>query len=344
MESNVHVGDLDCEIFEQLIDACDPFQILIIADNNTMQFVERLHDITELNIDAIQIQAGEQEKNLNSAAAIWNDLTHNNFRRDGLIINLGGGVITDLGGFVAATFKRGVDFINIPTTLLGMVDAAVGGKTGVDFGDFKNQVGVFQSAKHVFCDVAFLETLPKDELLSGYAEVLKYGLTLDGELWSKCIANDWENHDWNELVKTSVDIKSNVVLEDPFEKGKRKLLNFGHTVGHAIEKMYLHNLEEVKHGYAVAAGMICESMLSEMQGFIDEDQLSHISGYLLDTFPKVNFDEREIDQIIEFMSNDKKNTSKDINFTFLSGVGTGVVNQTASKQDIKIVLKKYRSL
>ena len=334
----ITIGPIENDNFLDLINQYDPEQLIAIVDENTAPFLETIHQITDLNIDAIQLPAGEQFKNINSLAGIWRDLTDNNFRRDGLVINLGGGVITDIGGFAAATYKRGVDFINIPTTLLGMVDAAIGGKTGVDFFDFKNQIGVIKQPKGVYCDVNFLNTLPKDELLSGFAEVVKHGLINDKKYFDYCTSTPFENLDWNKVVKGSVAIKSNIVKADPEERGVRKFLNFGHTIGHAIESHYLEIGNPILHGFAVAKGMILEAKLSVEAGLLSEDEFLHIESTLTNLFPKIAVKENDISSIIQKMKNDKKNHSDAINFTFLQSIGKAVYNQTASEESIAKIL------
>ena len=338
---NVHISPVDNEILIKLIDSYDPTQVIAIVDENTMQFLEEFHYMTDINIDAIQLPAGEEHKNIQTLAGIWKDLTDNNFRRDGLIINLGGGVITDLGGFAAATYKRGVDFINIPTTLLAMVDAAIGGKTGIDFFDFKNQIGVIKDAKAVFCDVKYLETLPKDELLSGFAEVVKHGLVADEKYWRYCTGTPYEELKWTKVVNGSIDIKGGIVARDPEEKGERKLLNFGHTIGHAIESLRLEQGKPILHGFGVAAGMIMEANISMQKGLLSKESYEKIEQKINSLFPKIKFLKSEFPELLEIMKNDKKNNSDEINFTLLEEIGKGIVNQSASKEEIEKAMGSY---
>jgi 3-dehydroquinate synthase len=344
MIHNCTVDSIDSDFFVELINQYDPHQILLIVDENTMQFVERIHQITDYRIDAIQLPAGEEFKTINTVAGIWSDMTQNNFRRNGLVINLGGGVITDMGGFAAATFKRGVDFVNIPTTLLGMVDASIGGKTGVDYQDFKNQVGVIKDAVHVFCDIEFLKTLPETELLSGFAEVIKHGLVRDKAYWLECTTGEYKSLDWQKVVLGSVRIKSEIVAKDPLEKGERKLLNFGHTIGHAIESFYLESGSPILHGNGVAVGMICESHISFQQGLLSEVELQEVAGFISAAYPKLDIVEENFDAFLMRMLNDKKNVSDEINFTLLAEIGIGKVNCTASKDQIVNALVFYQSL
>lgn len=340
MMNNVHISSIDNDIFKQLIESYEPDQIIAIVDENTVGFLEDLHLITDINIDAIQLPSGEQYKNIQSLAGIWSDLTENNFRKNGLIINLGGGVITDLGGFAAATYKRGVDFINIPTTLLSMVDAAIGGKTGIDFLDFKNQIGIIKDAKAVFCDVAFFESLPTEELLSGFAEVIKHGLIADEKYWRYCIGTPYAELKWSKVVKGSIEIKGGIVERDPEEKGERKLLNFGHTIGHAIESLRLEK-KPILHGYGVAAGMIMEAHISLQKGLLNEDSFNKIQDKINGLFPKIAFSNAEFPALLDIMKNDKKNNSNEINFTLLEEIGKGIFNQTASKDEIIKAMEFY---
>ncbi|MCB9195614.1 MAG: 3-dehydroquinate synthase [Flavobacteriales bacterium] len=338
---NVFVGSITQDHLIELINQYDPAQIIAIVDENTAQYLEELHLITDINIDAIQLPSGEEHKNIQTVAAIWRDLTENEFRRDGLIINLGGGVITDMGGFAAATYKRGVDFINIPTTLLSMVDAAIGGKTGIDFFEFKNQIGVIKEAKAVFCDVAFLQTLPKDELLSGFAEVLKHGLIADSKYFDYCTYTEFEKLNWEKVVEGSIRIKGEIVAQDPLERGPRKLLNFGHTIGHALESLRLEQGEPILHGFGVISGMIIETKISFDRGLINEHYFTKVINALDKLYKRVEIIPEDIPQMLERMRNDKKNNSDQINFTLLESIGKGVFNQTAKDVEIEAAIRWY---
>ena len=277
--STVHIGEIAAKGINRLISGYDKEQIVMIADENTINLHPYLLKAVPYleDCEIIQIQSGEEYKTIEMVASIWISLTQMNFRRNALIINLGGGVITDMGGFIASTYKRGIDFINIPTTLLAMVDASVGGKTGIDLANFKNQIGVFNEPQAVFCDSAFLESLPKRQLISGYAEVLKHGLIRSEEYWLKSIEKPVFKQDWNYIITESVKIKNDIVTNDPEEKGERKLLNFGHTIGHAIESFLLESERKILHGEAIAAGMICESFLSHQKRDLPQAQLKEIT-------------------------------------------------------------------
>lgn len=338
---NVYVGSITQDYFTELIVQYDPSQIIAIVDENTAPYLEELHLITDINIDAIQVPSGEMHKNIQTVAAIWKDLTDNRFRRDGLVINLGGGVITDMGGFAAATYKRGVDFINIPTTLLAMVDAAIGGKTGIDFFDFKNQIGIIKDARAVFCDVTFLQTLPKEELMSGFAEVLKHGLIADSKYFDYCTYTDFDKLKWEKVVQGSIRIKEHIVSQDPYEKGLRKLLNFGHTVGHALESVRLEKGAPILHGFAVVAGMLIEAKMAFEKEMINEHYFTKLTNALDKLYERITISDEEIPLFIDKMKNDKKNNDNQINFTLLNGLGSGIHDQTASNEEIIAAIKWY---
>ncbi len=258
---------------------------------------------------------------------VWEALSDLDADRKSLVINLGGGVVTDLGGFVASTFKRGVDFINVPTTLLSMVDASVGGKTGVDLGPLKNQIGVINQPKMVLVVTSFLKTLEERQLHSGYAEMLKHGLIQDSTYWE--ILKSVSTFDGiDSLVQTSVGIKNKVVIEDPTEKGLRKILNFGHTLGHAIESYFLESEvhETLLHGEAIAIGMILEGYLSHKLSGLPENEMNDIKSTFLSRYEKVSFTEEDIHNILSLLKFDKKNSHGKINFVLLEQIGKPVID------------------
>lgn len=339
-----YIASLEDSKLAKIMNGYDPEQVIVLVDEHTFPFIEKLQSLVSYALNAIQLPSGEEHKTINTVAGIWKDLSDHHFRRDGLIINLGGGVITDMGGFAASTFKRGVDFINIPTTLLAMVDAAIGGKTGVDFDHFKNQVGVINNPVAIFSDVDFLVTLPKEELIAGFAEVLKHGLIDDVDYWQYCSTTSFENLDWEKVIAKSIAIKSIIVAKDPDEKGERKLLNFGHTVGHAIESLYLENVMPILHGNAIAIGMICESFISFKNNLLNEKELQVISDRLIRIFPKVDIQTHQFRDIITRMKNDKKNNSSEINFTLLERIGNGIPNQSSNMSYILASLEYYTGL
>jgi 3-dehydroquinate synthase len=238
--------------------------------------------------------------------------------RKSLMITLGGGVITDMGGFVASTYKRGIDFVNIPTTLLSMVDASVGGKTGVDLGVLKNQIGLFVNPEMVIVDADYLDTLNDREMRSGMAEVIKYGLTYDINLLDQIKYFNHLNN--NKLLHRSIEIKNEVVLEDPREAGLRKILNFGHTLGHAIESFYLESedKESLKHGEAIAIGMVCESYISSKLLALSEEKVQQVKEIVNSTYDHVKLDPNDYTSIMELLKHDKKNVNGNVNFVLLN--------------------------
>src|ERR1700759_1222416 len=254
-------------------------RVFILTDENTGEHCLPLvtKHFTEDNYDLIEVPYGEENKNIDTCTGIWKLLIDFGADRKALMINLGGGVITDMGGFAASTFKRGIDFVQVPTTLLSQVDASVGGKTGIDLDGVKNIIGTFTQPKAVFIEHEFLKTLPPRQILSGLAEMLKHGLIADAAYWNKLKFSDLESPS-AELVYHSVEIKNKVVIEDPHEKGIRKSLNFGHTIGHAIETYSLLNDgNPLTHGEAIAAGMICEAQLSAIKIGLSEDEVKEIT-------------------------------------------------------------------
>jgi 3-dehydroquinate synthase len=261
------------------------------------------------------------------------------------MINLGGGMVTDLGGFAASTFKRGIKYINIPTTLLAMVDASVGGKTGINFNGLKNEVGVFSPAECVLIDTQFLKSLDIQNLLSGYAEMLKHGIISITEHWAELLNFDMEHIDYKALqtlVAKSVQIKENIVEQDPFEKGIRKALNVGHTAGHAFESLALESGHPVLHGYAVAWGIVCELYLSFGKANFPKDKLRQTIQFIKEHYGVLVFDCKQYDRLYDFMTHDKKNTSGIINFTLMGEIGDIRINQSATKEEIMDMLDFYR--
>tara|TARA_B100000780_G_scaffold59632_1_gene38161 strand:+ start:17 stop:1006 length:990 start_codon:yes stop_codon:yes gene_type:complete len=289
-------------------------KVAILVDENTKR--DCLYKLPKIeNAIIIEIKSGEEYKNISTCNFIWEQLTINNFDRNSLLINLGGGVIGDMGGFCAATYKRGLEFINIPTTLLAMVDASVGGKLGIDFKGFKNQIGLFNNPKAVLISPEFLETLAESELKSGFSEVVKHALISDNSLWVKLKNTPFTDFDWRDIIDTTVQIKNKIVLADPFEKGERKKLNFGHTFGHAIESYYLEKGTPISHGEAVFMGMILETEISDLP----ETEKNEIKNYILSNFALPYTPKKS--NLHKFLINDKKNQDGKINFTLLNRIG-----------------------
>ena len=296
------------------LDISNYSQVAILVDENTKRdCLSKLPQIENALI--IEIKSGEEYKNISTCSFIWEQLTINNFDRNSLLINLGGGVIGDMGGFCAATYKRGLEFIQIPTTLLAVADASVGGKLGIDFKGLKNQIGLFHNPKAVLISTEFLETLAESELKSGFAEVVKHALISDNSLWLKLKNTPFTDLDWEDIIDTSVQIKNKIVLADPFEKGERKKLNFGHTFGHAIESYYLEKRTPISHGEAVFMGMILETKISDLS----ETDKNEIKNYVLSNFALPYTPKKS--SLHKFLINDKKNQNGKINFTLLNGIG-----------------------
>jgi 3-dehydroquinate synthase len=294
---------------------------------------------------SICIGAGDIHKNIETLAHVWKELGDNGATRHSLMINLGGGMVTDLGGFAASTFKRGIKYINIPTTLLAMVDASVGGKTGINFNGLKNEIGVFSPAQSVLIATEFLKTLDMNNILSGYAEMLKHGLISTIRHWAELLKFDMNNIDYQALqtlVDKSVKIKEDIVTQDPYEKGIRKALNLGHTVGHAFESLAMETNRPVLHGYAVAWGIVCELYFSHLKVGFPKDKLRQTLQFIKDNYGVFVFDCKQYDRLYEFMTHDKKNSAGIINFTLMGEIGDIRINQSATKQEIMDMLDFYR--
>lgn len=314
-------------------------QYLVLADTNTaahclphLKFLS-----TEFQYSVITIPAGEHHKTLDTCRMIWQELMQRQADRRSVLINLGGGVIGDMGGFCASTFKRGIDFIQIPTTLLAQVDASVGGKLGIDFAEVKNSIGLFGNPRAVIADPVFFQTLPGRELRSGLAEIIKHSLIADEAQWQTIREIDQlEDVDWPSLVAPSVQIKQHIVEQDPFEAGLRKALNFGHTVGHAIESDALHDEHPLLHGEAIAAGMICESYLSAQQAGLPETDLHDIVAFCKRIYAPRPVPEDHFDHLLALMRNDKKNRHRsEMNCSLLPAIGSVQVDQAVAEKDIR---------
>lgn len=323
-------------------------KIFILTDEHTKECCLPLLADMDILKEATHICIGVEDvnKTLETLSHVWTELSTKGSTRHSLLINIGGGMVTDLGGFAAATFKRGISYINIPTTLLSMVDAAVGGKTGINFNGLKNEIGAFAPASHVIIDCNFLKTLDLKNILSGYAEMLKHGLISSADEWKELVSFDFNGDiDYGklqELVGKSVLIKERIVEQDPFEKNIRKALNLGHTIGHAFESLALKKENHILHGYAVAWGTVCELYLSYAKSGFPNDVLRQTLSFIKENYGKMHFTCKDYDTLYEFMTHDKKNSSADsVNFTLLSGIGEIQINQTASKEEIFECLDFY---
>lgn len=322
----------------------DYSQLGLIMDSNSQEYCYPLIKSKLPAHQTFAFTAGEINKNLDTCTQIWQWMTDSGFDRKALIINLGGGVTGDMGGFCASTYKRGVRFINIPTTLLSQVDASVGGKLGIDFNGFKNHIGVFAEPIAVLISDEFLKTLPEVELRSGYAEVVKHGLIQNADYFSCLKIQDWESQDWKTLIEKSVSIKKSVVEKDPKESGLRKILNFGHTIGHAFESFYLDSENHLLHGEAIAIGMISEAFLSNKKSGLTLDELKQITNLLLGVYGKIEIPVVDVDAIVALCSQDKKNDSERINFSLLRKIGQCEYDIIGSTTEIKEAIAFYQSL
>jgi len=330
--------------------AADRRYVLVDATTERLclPVINRLHCLDDAAV--ITIPAGDEHKTLESVGHVWQQLQRLGATRHSLVVNLGGGMLTDLGGFAASTFKRGIAFINIPTTLLAMVDASVGGKTGFNFGGLKNEIGVFSTARSVIIDTVFLRTMDRENILSGYAEMLKHGLiSHTGEgggdaMLADLLTFDIEQPDLQALkgmIRSSVAVKERIVLADPLEQGLRKALNLGHTVGHAFESLALSRTP-VLHGYAVAWGLVCELYLSCIKCGFPVDRMRQTVRFILDHYGRMPITCDDYPTLLRLMTHDKKNTAGRINFTLLGAVGDIRLDQTATDKEIEEALDFYR--
>lgn len=333
-----------------LIEAANPHGVYVLADSNTERLVwpALVAACPSLGTAGlITIPAGDINKNLDSLSHIWSELQRMGANRHSLMINVGGGMITDIGGFAASTFKRGMRFVNVPTTLLGAVDASVGGKTGINFGGLKNEIGAFREAEDVVISTAMFASLPDSEMYSGYAEMIKHGLLeSEGALMALLSYNPCA-HDFScmlQLLESSVGVKRRVVAEDPTEKGLRKSLNLGHTAGHAFESLAMEKGAPVAHGYAVAWGIVTELVLSHMHKGFSTALLRRIAGYVREHYgvPSITCD--DYPRLLELMHHDKKNLDNRINFTMLEAPGVVAIDCTAEEEEIKVALDIFRDL
>ena len=322
---------------------------VIITDVNTRQFVfPKIADVPVVKESpCIVINSGDINKTVETAATVWKQLETAAATRRTVVINIGGGVVTDLGGFAASVFKRGLRFINMPTTLLGAVDAAIGGKTGVNFGGLKNEIGVFNEACAVIVSTLFFDTLLPTELKSGYAEMLKHGLLSDRKYFTDLLGYDITSGDRDTLLgllKRSVTIKRDIVAADPHEQGLRRALNLGHTVGHAFESMAMKRSEPVPHGYAVAWGLVVELVLSNMIYKFPSDILYAVARFVKEHYGTFHIGCNDYDNLVALMQHDKKSRSGEINCSLLSDIGKTELGTVVSADDAKAALDIYRDL
>ncbi len=347
VHSNIIFSQQIAAELRKIVEKYPSGKVFLLTDQTAevfcLPFVQSVID--DFSIKIVTIGSGEENKNIQSIVDVWNFLSNNGADRKSLLINIGGGMLTDLGGFAASTFKRGLDFVNIPTTLLAQVDASLGGKTGFNFNGLKNEIGVFMEPNSVIINVNFLKTIDRENFLSGYAEMLKHGLIKSREHWDELLAFDMENIDYDALQKIiahSVAVKEWHVLNDLTEQNIRKALNFGHTIGHAFESYAMKTGRPILHGFAVVYGMIAELYLSVKQCGLGINELNSISAWMIAKYGKFEIQENDFEALYQLMTHDKKNEGKRINFTLIPEVGKVEINVDCSKELIVEALEYYR--
>ena len=333
----VHVGPLDSKPFHALLNRYESSKKVIIVDENThdccLEYLLTAFPALE-SAEVMLLPVGEENKVLEICYQVWEAMLEYNINRNDLVINLGGGLVTDVGGFVASVFKRGVNYVHIPTSLLAMVDASLGGKNGVDLNGFKNILGTVTNPQAVYVDTGFLETLPPDEIFNGFAEMLKHALIHDVAYWNtlKVLTSEAALIQESTIVR-SITIKKSIVESDPLEKGQRKLLNFGHTLGHAIES-YFMDKSPIAHGHAVALGMIGESYVAMKRKALSMSEYQEIEQTIIRIFPMIEIPENAYHEVINLLANDKKNEGNSINFVLLKAIGSAEINAQLSNKEV----------
>lgn len=342
-----HYNQEGLQVLHNYILDTNPSKIVVLTDNHTQKLcLPKILPYIPDNFVNINIPPGESYKQIDTLQSIWKQLIVNDADRSTLMLNLGGGVITDIGGFAASTFKRGIDFIHIPTTLLAMVDAAIGGKNGINFLEGKNQIGTINSPELIIINDDFLTTLPQRQIDSGIAEMLKHGLISGKEYWQKMLHYlAHKDTIFSQLIKNSVQIKNKIINEDPYEKGLRKVLNFGHTLGHAIES-YLNYVKKspITHGHAVSLGMILSVYISNKKGFLKFTTVTDINTSIKKHFPLIPFTDKDISHILKLLTFDKKNKNGIPQFILLKDIGSPIIDQSVSKEIIIVSFKAYNTL
>ena len=341
MPDNVTLTNNLAETLVALLQNYSFSQLGVIVDENTERACYPLIRPLLPEHTVGRIRSGERHKNLMTCTQLWEWMTEARFDRQALLLNLGGGVIGDMGGFCAATYKRGLRFVNLPTTLLSQVDASVGGKLGIDFQGYKNHIGLFQDPLRVIIHPKFLETLPPAELRSGFAEVIKHSLIADADYWPVVRQTPMKKQDWPAVIAHSVALKARVVAQDFREGGVRKILNFGHTIGHAIESHYLDTDEHLLHGEAVAVGMVAETYLSQKHCGLPPDQAHEITAFLLATYGHRPVPETSFDAIVALAQQDKKNKQSQVQCSLLEKIGAATFDVPITAEDIREAVKHY---
>lgn len=342
----LHIGNNVNATLNSIIEGGNYNAVMVLVDESTRRLsLPLLPCLCKAHI--IEIAPGDDNKNLDTLKHVWREMEKGGATRHSLLVNLGGGMVTDLGGFAAATFKRGIDFVNVPTTLLGAVDAAIGGKTGINFNGLKNEIGAFAPAKAVIVSTIFFPTLPKQEFKSGFAEMLKHAMLSDRQQYLKLLDFNFSSIDYDnflELLRSSIRVKENIVEQDPTEQGIRKALNLGHTVGHAFESKALSDGRPVPHGYAVAWGLVVESVLSHIILKFPSEDLYALAHFVKDNYGAFHITCDHYDQLLDLMRHDKKSHNGEINCTLIKECGTPTINNTINEDDLKAALDIYRDL
>lgn len=342
---SVYVGEKSLDALNAFLKKSSYSNYFLICDEQTFEHClpTLLFNCPILNeAEIIELESGEQHKNMETCMQVWGALTDAGADKKSLLLNLGGGVITDLGGFVASTFKRGIDFVNIPTTLLSMVDASVGGKTGIDFEDIKNHIGTTYEPKGVFVNTVFLESLPERHVRNGYAEIIKIALIADLDFWNDIKQSDTVAHFYSEdLITHAIELKNTIVKKDLYENNLRKSLNFGHSIGHALESALLKQKKDILHGEAIAVGMIIESVIAHRMKRISKKQLNEICGYIDAIYPKIKLSAETKKLVFEYIFHDKKNEDGQLNFALPDPIGQYRLQSGITEDQIREALAMY---
>lgn len=343
MDSQVTIGPL-ADTLPSFLRSKTYSKIIVIADTRTKRHCYPILKPLLPAHKVVTVPAGEAHKTISTCELIWEAMTQAQLDRHALAINIGGGVVGDMGGFCASLYKRGIDFIQIPTTLLSQVDASVGGKLGVDFKGLKNHIGVFTMPQQVLVDPIFLTTLPEREVKSGFAEVVKHCLIADGSKWEEIRKIDFENQNFPDLIAHSIGVKSKIVMEDPKESGLRKILNFGHTLGHAVETLFLEKpkSKQLLHGEAIAVGMLMEAWLSHRKKMISSELFYEIEEFLFSVYGVVKIDDADVSTIVSLTKQDKKNLGNEVRFSLLNGRGSCAYNIPIKTQEMKQAIAYYQ--
>lgn len=342
-ENNIRFSGRPAQAIEEFLSSQGYSKVVVLVDGNTHTHCYPLISPGLPEHHVITVPDGEENKTLSTCITIWNRMTEINMDRHAILVVLGGGVLGDMGGFCAATYKRGIDFMLIPTTLLSLVDASIGGKLGIDFNHLKNHIGVFQLPVLTLLHSGFLKTLPQKELRSGYAEIVKHVLTSDAGMWRQISQRSLDDQDWEELIRHSVSFKADVVHEDPREKGRRKVLNAGHTIGHALESYFISIHKPVLHGEAIAAGLVAEAYIATRKGMISREELTEIMVHIRTVFGKLNAMTGQIAAVCELVKQDKKNKANKILCVLLKGIGSAEWDVEISEDDVRGALSFYEN-